>query len=378
MSAASPGSRLPAVTARERHRAGELQLLDIREAHERITGMAAGAEGVAPDELQARLAGAGPTGEVALICERGERSAEAVERYAAICPVRLSTVEGGMQAWRRASLPVAWPESDLSPSERTRYQRHFALAGVGLKGQERLRRSAVLIAGAGGLGSPSALYLAAAGVGRITIVDDDRVELSNLQRQVLHDEAGIGRPKCESARETLGRINGDIEVRGVYERIGRDNVEALIGPHDLVLDGSDNFPTRYLLNDACIRLRRPLVYGAVERFVGQVGVFRPGDGTEPCYRCLFPTPPTATEAPSCAEAGVLGVLPGVIGTLQAVEALKLLLGLGLPLTGHLVHYDALQSAFRRVRIGRDPDCRWCDPERGIDAYPDYEAFCRGS
>jgi len=347
-------------------RAGRLRLFDIRASHERLVGMPAGAEGVDPGDLAARLAEAAGVPAVALICDRGLRSQRARDAHAADSPVPLLHVEGGLRAWRACGLPEEWPEAPFTRTERTRYQRHFALSGVGPDGQARLGRASVLIVGAGGLGSPCALYLAAAGVGRIDIVDDDSVELSNLQRQILHDEDEIGAPKVESAKRRLAGINSGIDVRPIRARLDGDNVEALIGPHDLVIDGSDNFPTRYILNDACIRLRRTLIYGAVERFAGQVGVFGGGDGRQPCYRCLFPTAPRPSDAPSCAEAGVLGVLPGIIGSMQAVEALKLLIGIGTPLTGCLVCYDALTSRTRRVRVRRDPACR-CAESRTREA-----------
>jgi sulfur-carrier protein adenylyltransferase/sulfurtransferase len=222
-----------------------------------------------------------------------------------------------------------------------------------------LLASRVFITGAGGLGSPAALYLAAAGVGCITLVDDDVVERSNLQRQILHSDHLVGHLKTESAAQRLHALNPDIEIRTVATRLEEGNVDELLAGHDVILDGSDNFPTRYLLNDACIRLGLPLVYGAVLRFAGQVAVFHPAVGEGPCYRCLFPEPPLAADSPSCAEAGVLGVMPGVIGTLQATEALKLLLGIGQPLIAKLVHFDALTTSFRTTRLVRDPECRSC-------------------
>jgi molybdopterin/thiamine biosynthesis adenylyltransferase len=270
-------------------------------------------------------------------------------------------VTGGVEAWRRAGLPVRAPNSGFSESERERYLRHFVLPQVGETGQLKLRRASVLLVGAGGLGSPVALYLAAAGVGRIVLIDDDRVERSNLQRQVLHSEPAIGDLKVDSAHARLHELNPDIVVETRAARLARDNVDACIGDVDLVIDGSDNFPTRYLLNAACLRLARPLLYGAVERFSGQLGLFAPGRPQQPCYRCLFPEAPGPGEAPDCAEAGVLGVMPGVIGTLQSVEALKLLLGVGESLLGQVLIFDALEMTFRKIRIPPDPECPDCGP-----------------
>lgn len=359
--------------------AGRLAIVDIRERHEQLTGMAQGAlssgGGSLSEVLDALLAADSELEAVALICERGNRSAQARRDHAARCRVPLLDVAGGMQAWTAGDLPVEFPQSELTRPERTRYLRHLALAGVGEAGQVRLGSARVLIVGAGGLGSPCAMYLAAAGIGHLTIVDDDRVDLSNLQRQLLHDESQVGALKVDSARQRLDGINGDIRIETHACRVSRENIEELLDSYPLVIDGSDNFPTRYLLNDACTRRGKTLVYGAVERFTGQVGVFQPGDGEQPCYRCLFPQPPAPADAPSCAEAGVLGVLPGVIGTLQATEALKLVLGIGTPLIGQILHYDALSSTFRRTRVTRDPACRWCDPAHPVDRYPDYQEFC---
>jgi molybdopterin/thiamine biosynthesis adenylyltransferase/rhodanese-related sulfurtransferase len=361
--------------AHEAARAGRIALVDIRERHEQLTGMAAEADAVAEDELAERLARVAGVEAIALICDRGVRSAAARDRFAGRCAVPVLNVSGGMRAWSAAALPVAMPDSPFNARERERYQRHFALPGVGEAGQQRLREARVLIVGAGGLGSPCALYLAAAGVGRIGVVDNDVVERSNLQRQILHTESRIGKAKTASAERSVRARNSDIGIDSIDARLTADNVESVLADYPWVIDGSDNFPTRYLLNDACIKLRRTLIYGAIERFAGHVGVFRAGDGSQPCYRCLFPRPPAPADAPGCAEAGVFGVLPGVIGTLQAVEALKLLLGIGEALTGNLLRYDALATRFDRLRIPRDPECSWCDPAYPIRSYPDYEAFC---
>ena len=259
-----------------------------------------------------------------------------------------------------------------------RYSRHLLLQEVGAEGQRRLEGSRVLMIGAGGLGSPAAFYLAAAGVGHLRIADDDVVDRSNLQRQILHTEARIGEPKVASAQATLGALNPRTQVEAMQARVTSDNIERLLDGVDVVLDGADNFPVRYLLNDACVKLGIPLVYGAVQRFEGQVSVFDAGRhrGELPCYRCLFPEPPPPEFAPNCAEAGVLGVLPGVIGLLQATEVVKLLLGIGDSLAGRLLQFDALSMRFRETRLRHDPGCAVCAVGRPFPGYIDYAAFCR--
>jgi len=264
----------------------------------------------------------------------------------------------------------------LTPEEKLRYHRQIILPQVGSEGQERLKGASVLIVGAGGLGSPVALYLAAAGVGRLGVVDGDIVELSNLQRQVLHDTAAVGRPKTESARLRIARINPDVRVKEYPVRLDRHNVLEVFQGWDVVVDGSDNFPTRYLVNDACVRLRIPFVYGAIFRFEGQASVFASEDG--PCYRCLFRDPPPPETVPSCSEAGVLGVLPGLIGTIQASEAIKLVLGIGSPLVGRLLLVDVLSMDFREVELRRDPECVACGENPTITGPIDYELFCGGA
>uniref|UniRef100_A0A7C2JWU6 Molybdopterin-synthase adenylyltransferase n=1 Tax=Schlesneria paludicola TaxID=360056 RepID=A0A7C2JWU6_9PLAN len=265
------------------------------------------------------------------------------------------------------------PLPDLSPQEIARYSRHLIMSEVALEGQQRLKAARVLLIGAGGLGSPLGLYLAAAGVGHLGIVDDDVVDLSNLQRQVLHATQDIGRPKIESAAERLHALNPEIELTTHAVRIRSANALDLIRPYDLVIDGTDNFPTRYLVNDACVLLGKPNVYGSIFRFEGQATVFAPPQG--PCYRCLYPEPPPPGLTPSCAEGGVLGVLPGVIGCLQATEAIKLILGRGEPLIGRLLLYDALAMSFRELRIHRDPQCPVCGDHPTIRELIDYEDFC---
>ncbi len=261
----------------------------------------------------------------------------------------------------------------LTRDQTLRYSRHLILPEVGVEGQRRLRDAKVLLVGAGGLGSPAALYLAAAGVGELGLVDFDVVDASNLQRQILYGTKDLGRPKLAAARDRLEDLNPDVAVRLYEERLDRENAFRLLGPYDVVVDGTDNFPTRYLVNDATVLLGKPNVYGSIYRFEGQVAVFDARRG--PCYRCLYPEPPPPGEVPSCAEGGVLGVLPGAIGVLQAIETLKLLLGLGDPLVGRLVLFDALGLNFREVRISKNPDCMLCGPHATQKELIDYPAFC---
>lgn len=350
---------LSAIDAERRARSGKLLLVDLRTPAERLVDGAVALAQVpdSPERLREMVVHSALP--VALLCRRGVRSRRLCTELQPAARVRLYSVAGGVEAWREAGLGLDPVESVFSPRERERYRRHFVLPQVGPSGQLRLKNARVLLVGAGGLGSPAALYLAAAGIGRIVIVDDDRVERSNLQRQVLHAEPDLGRLKVDSARERLQRLNPDVRIETGAERLGPHSVDAWLADADLVIDGSDNFPTRYLLNRACLRQRKPLIYGAVERFSGQVGVFFAGRPNQPCYRCLFPEPPSAEDAPNCAEAGVLGVLPGIIGALQANEALKLLLNIGDSLVGQVLFVDALGMNFRKVRVPPDPDCADC-------------------
>src|SRR5438132_3419315 len=261
----------------------------------------------------------------------------------------------------------------LSQQEVARYSRHLIMPEVALDGQKRLKASRILLIGAGGLGSPLGLYLAAAGIGRIGLVDFDVVDFSNLQRQVLHGTPDVGRPKLQSAKERLQAINPEVQMDLYETRLTSANALALFAPYDVVIDGTDNFPTRYLVNDACVLLKKPNVYGSIFRFDGQASVFYPGKG--PCYRCLYPEPPPPGEVPSCAEGGVLGILPGLIGCIQATECVKLLLGQGSPLVGRLLLYDALQMSFREFNVRRNPKCPMCGDHPTIKALIDYEQFC---
>ena len=355
--------------------------IDVREDHERASGQAAGARGVAKAQLLAEPDRhlADRDAPVVLICQMGGRSMDAARALEAAGYTRLASVEGGTQRWQDEGRPMVRPDmSGETIDFHERYSRHLLLQEVGVEGQRRLEGSRVLMIGAGGLGSPAAFYLAAAGVGHLRIADDDVVDRSNLQRQILHTEARIGEPKVASAQATLGALNPRTQVEAVQVRVTSDNIERLLDGVDVVLDGADNFPVRYLLNDACVKLGIPLVYGAVQRFEGQVSVFDAGRhrGELPCYRCLFPEPPPPEFAPNCVEAGVLGVLPGVIGLLQATEVVKLLLGIGDSLAGRLLQFDALSMRFRETRLRHDPDCAVCAVGRPFPGYIDYAAFCR--
>ena len=371
---------LDPAAAHARQRAGAL-LVDVRAAHERALGMADGALGAAREALEAEpeafLPPPAAGAEILLICQGGRRSMLAAQALQARGYRNVASVGGGTTAWAGAGLPMARADADEDFLDR--YSRHLRLPEVGLEGQQRLAKATMLLLGAGGLGSPAALYLAAAGVGTLRIADHDVVERSNLQRQVLHGEDRIGMPKVASAAATLAALNPRVRVEAIAERVDSGNVERLLEGVDVVVDGADNFPVRYLLNDACVKLGKPLVYGAVHRFEGQVSVFDAGRarGVRPCYRCLFPEPPAAADAPNCSEAGVLGVLPGIVGLLQAAEAIKLVLGIGEPLAGRLLQFDALGMRFRETRLAPDPDCPVCAPGTPFPGYIDYARFCSG-
>ena len=364
--------------ARQRQRSGAV-LVDVREAFERAAGHADGALGIAKADLectpQEMLADS--DAEILLICQGGMRSMRAAQSLQAHGYMNVTSVAGGTTRWIAEGLPITKPDGDADFYER--YSRHLKLPEVGEAGQRKLEAARIVMIGAGGLGSPAAFYLAAAGIGTLVLVDDDVVDRSNLQRQILHADVRIGMPKVVSARSTLSALNPRTNIETIAERATSGNVERILAHADLVIDGADNFAARYLLNDACVKLAKPLVYGAVHRFEGQVSVFDAGRqrGVAPCYRCLFPEPPPPEAAPNCAEAGVLGVLPGVIGLLQATEAIKLVLGIGNPLTGRLLHFDALAMRFRETRLHPDPECAVCAPGRAFPGYIDYAAFCAG-
>ena len=365
--------------ARERQLAGAV-LVDVREAFERATGHAEGALGVAKTELESNPAATLPERsiDILLICQGGGRSMRAAQSLQSQGYANVASVAGGTTRWIAEGLPTVKPEGDSDFFER--YSRHLKLPEVGEAGQRKLEAARVVLIGAGGLGSPAAFYLAAAGIGTIVIADDDMVDRSNLQRQILHTEDRIGTSKVASAHSTLSALNPRTNIEAVAERVTSDNVERILAHADVVIDGADNFAARYLLNDACVKLAKPLVYGAVHRFEGQVSVFDAGRqrGIAPCYRCLFPEPPPPEAAPNCAEAGVLGVLPGVIGLLQATEAIKLILGIGAPLIGRLLHFDALAMRFRETRLPADAECAVCAAGRAFPGYIDYAAFCTGA
>jgi molybdopterin/thiamine biosynthesis adenylyltransferase/rhodanese-related sulfurtransferase len=349
-------------------------LVDIREEWELESGTIAGSKHIPMAEVGARL---NPEHDrhIVLYCAHGNRSlrlALAMHEHGFEDVVSLA---GGIVAWAEAGLPVEVP-GGLDEAQRVRYSRHVLIPEIGVAGQERLLAASVLVVGAGGLGSPAALYLAAAGIGRLGIVDDDLVDESNLQRQVLHSTAALGEPKVESAERRVRDLNPDVDVVAYRERLSTENVDRILDEGwEVIVDGADNFPTRYLLNDASVWHGISVVHGSIFRFEGQATVFAPGAG--PCYRCLFPQPPPPDLAPSCAEGGVLGVLPGVIGSIQGAETLKLVLGIGEPLVGRLLLYDALAGSFDEVSVRRDPDCPVCGDSPTITEYVDYAEFCAG-
>ncbi|MFC5302063.1 molybdopterin-synthase adenylyltransferase MoeB [Azospira restricta] len=356
-------------------------LVDVREADEIAQGSALGALPLGRGFLELKIEEAVPDYEKPLVtmCAGGVRSLFAAESLLRLGYRRVYSLAGGFARWKAEGLPWAMP-SALSRDERERYSRHLAIPEVGEAGQAKLLASRVLLVGAGGLGCPAALYLAAAGVGTLGLVDDDRVDRSNLQRQVLHGDGRVGQLKVDSARASLAALNPAVRIDTWAERLTRDNVERIFAGYDVIVDGSDNFPTRYLVNDACVRLGLPNVHGSVYRFEGQVSVFWPAYGKRrgPCYRCLYPAPPPPELAPSCAEAGVLGVLPGVVGLLEAVETIKLLLDLGDPLVGRLLCYDALAGRFSEYALAADPHCAYCGEGKAFPGYADYAGFCRAA
>jgi len=353
---------------------GKAVFLDVREPDEYEQGTIPGSVHIPRGNLELQVEGRVPDRSVPIVvyCAGGVRSAFAAKTLAELGYEDVTSLAGGFNGWKDAGRPWAVPRA-LSPDQRNRYQRHLLLPEVGEAGQQKLLDAKVLLLGAGGLGSPAALYLAAAGVGTLGVVDMDVVDASNLQRQVLHNMERVGQRKVDSARETLEALNPDARVVPYDTRLGADNVLDIISGYDVVVDGTDNFPTRYLLNDAALLARVPVVHGSIFRFEGQVTVFAPYEG--PCYRCFVPEPPPPELAPSCAEAGVLGVLPGIIGSLQAMETIKLLLGLGDTLAGRLLAYDALEATFRTFRMQRDPACPACGPDAGELVLAEYDQFC---
>ena len=352
-------------------------LIDVRERDEWEEGHLPGAVWVPRGNLESRIEQAVPDRDTPIIvyCAAGSRSAFAAKTLEELGYTNVSSLVGGFTEWKRAGRPYDLPRS-LQPDQRARYSRHVLIPEVGEEGQLKLLDSRVLLLGAGGLGSPAALYLAAAGVGTLGIIDPDTVDASNLQRQVIHSTTTLGEPKVLSAKQTLEAINPDVTVVPYQERLDSDNVDRILGEGwDVIVDGADNFPTRYLVNDASVWHRIPVVHGSIFRFHGQVTVFKPDEG--PCYRCLFPQPPPPELAPSCAEGGVLGVLPGIIGSLQANEALKLVLGIGDPLIGRSLLFEALEGSFTEINLRKDPECPVCGEHPTITEYIDYVEFCQG-
>jgi len=348
--------------------------IDVREADEHEQGALPGAIHIPRGFLESQVESKVPDKDVPVVvyCAGGTRSAFAARTLNELGYTNVVSMDGGFNKWKNEDRTWSAPRS-LTPEQRNRYQRHLLLPEVGADGQQKLLDSKVLLLGAGGLGSPAALYLAAAGVGTLGIIDMDVVDASNLQRQILHNLDRVGERKVDSAKKTLTNLNEDVNVVTYDTRLGADNILDIIDGYDVIVDGTDNFPTRYLVNDASLLKRIPVVHGSIFRFEGQATVFDPYVG--PCYRCMIPEPPPAELAPSCAEAGVLGVLPGIIGSIQAMEAIKLLLGLGDSLAGRLLAYDAMEESFRTFKMQRDPDCPAC----GVNAAPiviaEYDDLC---
>ena len=362
------------VSARIEEGLGEAVLLDVREKEEFREGHLPDAISVPRGFLEIQIETAIPDRDTPIVayCQGGTRSLIAGRALKEMGYTDVVSMAGGYGVWKGAGHP--WTQDhQFTQDQLQRYSRHFLLPEVGEEGQAKLLEAKVLLIGAGGLGSPTAYYLAAAGVGTIGIVDDDTVDRSNLQRQILHTEERVGMPKVESAQLTLQGLNPDVKVVPYQERISSENVMRLFADYDIIVDGCDNFPTRYLVNDACVFLGKTNVHGSIFQFEGQTTVFKPHEG--PCYRCLFPEPPPPGAAPSCAEAGVLGVLPGLIGCIQAVETVKLILGAGNGLMGRLLHLDTLSMEINTMKLRRDPECPVCGESPTVTELIDYEEFC---
>jgi sulfur-carrier protein adenylyltransferase/sulfurtransferase len=362
---------------------GNVTLVDVREQSEFDERHIEGAIHVPRSYLESRFEQHVPdrSRRIILYCASGQRSALAAKTLAEDLGYEdVSSMAGGITLWRDRGLPVVTPRA-LTQEQKERYSRHILVPEIGLEGQMKMLDSKVLLLGAGGLGSPTGLYLAAAGIGTIGLVDDDDVEASNLQRQVIHNTERIGMAKTESARQAIEALNPDVDVIEHHGRLDSDNVIELLSEYDVIVDGADNFPTRYLLNDASVRLRKPVVSASILSFDGQLSTFVPYEG--PCYRCLYPTPPPPELAPSCGAAGVLGMLPGIMGMLQSLEVFKLVTGAGNPLVGRLLLFEALGTEFTELKVKRDPDCPICGPDapqiadEDLGKFPDYELFCAG-
>jgi molybdopterin/thiamine biosynthesis adenylyltransferase/rhodanese-related sulfurtransferase len=361
---------------------GDVVLIDTREPHEYKEAHLENGKLVPPGLLGDEIAAAAPdkSARTILYCRSGNRSYKAAEQLQALGYEDVASMAGGILAWQEQGLPVV-SASGMTAEQRDRYSRHTLLPEVGVDGQLKMLNAKVLLVGAGGLGAPTALYLAAAGIGTLGLVDDDVVDASNLQRQVIHNTERIGTPKTGSARLTIEALNPDVDVVEHNFRLDSSNIVALLSEYDVIVDGADNFPTRYLLNDASVRLRKPVVSASILSFDGQISTFVPFEG--PCYRCLYPTPPPAELAPSCSANGVLGVMAGTMGLLQANEVLKLVLGIGEPLIGRLLLFEALSTRFTELKVRRDPECPICGPDapeiadEDLGKFPDYDAFCAG-
>jgi molybdopterin/thiamine biosynthesis adenylyltransferase/rhodanese-related sulfurtransferase len=362
--------------------AGDIVLIDTREPHEYQEAHLENGKLVPPGLLGDEIAAAAPdkSARTILYCRSGNRSYKAAEQLQALGYEDVASMAGGILAWQEQGLPVV-SASGMTAEQRDRYSRHTLLPEVGVDGQLKMLKAKVLLVGAGGLGAPTALYLAAAGIGTLGLVDDDVVDASNLQRQVIHNTERIGVPKTESARLTIEALNPDVNVVEHRLRLDSSNIIEILSEYDVIVDGADNFPTRYLLNDASVRLRKPVVSASILSFDGQISTFVPFEG--PCYRCLYPTPPPAELAPSCSANGVLGVMAGTMGLLQANEVLKLVLGIGEPLIGRLLLFEALSTRFTELKVRRDPHCPICGPDapeiadEDLGKFPDYDAFCAG-
>lgn len=357
---------------------GKAAVIDCREADEHAQGAIPGAVWIPRGFLEARIEKtvADRGAPVVIYCASGNRSLFAQRTLAELGYTNVRSLAGGFTAWKRAGLPWDIPAT-LRPDQETRYSRHTLLPEVGVEGQRKLLAAKVVCIGAGGLGSPSSMYLAAAGIGTLGMIDDDLVDASNLQRQILHGTDRLQTPKVDSAEKTLSNLNPDVKVEKHRARLTSANAIDLLGRYDVIVDGADNFATRYLVNDVALKLAKPVIHASIFRFEGQLTVF-PANGS-PCYRCLYPQPPPPEDAPSCAEGGVLGVLPGTMGVLQATEAIKIILGLGDTLAGRLLVYDAIKTRFRELKLRRDPKCPTCGDGVDRSAIPlvDYEQFCAG-
>jgi len=371
---------VPELTPHEAHtlQTSGAALIDVRDTDEVMQGSPVGAYRLGRSYLELRIEDTVPDLDHTLLvmCAGGVRSLFAAEALKQLGYTDVRSIAGGFNRWKNEGMPFEIPRV-LDAVARERYSRHILMPDVGEAGQLKLLDSKVLLIGAGGLGSPASYYLTAAGVGTLGLVDHDVVDRSNLQRQILHTEARVGMPKVASAREALEALNPDVNIIGYETHLDGSNVEEIFSNYDVIVDGSDNLPTRYLINDACVKLGLPNVHAAVYRFEGQLTVFWPAYSKQHsgCYRCMFPEPPPPELAPSCAEAGVLGVMPGVLGLLQAVETLKILLDLGEPLVGKMLHYDALSAQFTTLKIKPNPNCKYCGENAEIQSYEDYAQIC---